>query len=397
MRFGKFSLKLGATLLATGSTLVCIASASHAIDTIGGSITGSARDNYLKAHALNSQSKFEEALLLLNHAIEQDPKLVDAYISRSFSYGKMGMIDKALKDVQKALELDSNNEVAYNNRGFLYLRLGQYDKSIADFTKAIALNPDDEAAWANRAEAYWRAGNPVDALTDCSKAIGFGLDDADPYITRGDILASQGEALRAISDYDTAIGYHPTTANSFHDPGEVYFKRAEQRKFLSNKDLGTARSNGYPVDLAEAITGFKAKITELSAPKAVADALQDAVKSGQIASCSVVDDRSVDITLKDPCSARTFCKIIGWNSPYLVSPDVHQTTWEIQVPRDPLGKVEDHKVATTYPKVGSWSIRAAVKSRPDGELPELTAGASPAYSLAIYDSGITHIRLESSN
>jgi tetratricopeptide (TPR) repeat protein len=397
MRFELSSLGRLASLLLTPASFFLLAPAAPAINATCPPSDLSAKTLYLKAHALNSQSKFEEALPLLNQAIEQDPRFTDAYISRSFSYGKLGKIDKAIKDVQKVLELDSNNEIAYNNRGFLYLRLGQYDKAIADFTKAVALNPGDEAAWANRAEAYWRAGDPADALTDCSKAIGLDAGDADPYITRGDILASQGEAVRAISDYDTAIGYHPTTANSFHELGEVYFKRAEQRRFLSNRDLGTARSNGYPVDLAEAISAFKSQITELSAPKAVSDALQNAVKSGQIASCSVVDDRSVDITLKDPCSAKTFCKTIGWNSPYLVSPDVHQTTWEIQIPRDPIGKVEDHRVATTYPKVGSWSVRAVVKSRPDGELPEITAGASPAYSLAIYDSGITHIRLESSN
>lgn len=352
-----------------------------------------ANDAYLKAHDLNAKSKFEDALPLLNQAIELDPKFVDAYISRSFTFGKMGQVSKALKDAQKALELDSNNEVAHNNRGFLYLRLGQYDKAIADFTKTVALNPDDEAAWANRAEAYWRAGQTADALTDCSKAIGFISGDADPYITRGDILASQGETLRAIGDYDTAISYHPTRANSFHEPGEVNFKRAELRKLLAAKDTQSARNDGYPVELADAIKAFEAKVIELKTTEAVASALQDAVKSGQIAACNATDDRTAEISLRSPISAKTFSQILGWNSPYLVSPDVHQHTWEIQIPKDPLGKVEDNRITTMYPTIGTWLVRATAEARPSGDLPEIVAGASPAYSLGNYDAGITSVRL----
>jgi Tfp pilus assembly protein PilF len=376
MQFRKFFL-LGAAIALTSSD----------------AIATPATDAYVKAHELNAQSKFEEALPLLNQAIELDPKLTDAYISRSFTYGKLEMVSKALKDVQKALELSPNDEVAYNNRGFLYMRLGQYDKAISDFTKAVSLNPEDEAAWANRAEANWRAGKAADALNDCTKAIALTASDADPYITRGDILASQGESARAISDYDTAIGYHPTTANSFHEPGEVYFKRAQQQRLLMNRDLGSAKSNGYPVALAEAVRSFEAKITELNSAKAVSDALQDAVTSGQVASCSATDDKTVEIVLKKPCSARTFSRVIGWHSPYLVSPDVHQTLWEIQVPRDSLGEVKDSRIATTYPKIGTWLIRAAVQSRPQGDLPDVTAGAAPAYSLGAYDSGIIKIDL----
>ncbi|CAN5378858.1 hypothetical protein BH10CYA1_BH10CYA1_20820 [soil metagenome] len=375
MRFGKVLLA-SALLLSTS-----------------GALGTPANDAYLKAHALNAKSKFEDALPLLDQAIALDPKFTDPYISRSFTYGKLGMVNKALKDVQKALELDPNNEVAYNNRGFLYLRIGQYDKAIADFTRAVTLNPDEEAAWANRAEAEWRASQTADALVDCSKAIGFTSGDADPYITRGDILASQGETLRAIGDYDTAISYHPTRANSFHEPGEVYFKRAEQRKLLANQDTQSAKKDGYPVGLADALQSFKANVIELKTTAAVSDAFQDALKSGQVAACKANDDQTVEITLNSPISAKTFSKILGWNSPYLVSPDVHQNTWEIQIPQNPLGKVEDSRIATKYPQIGSWSVRASVESRPAGDLPEIVAGASPAYSLGNYDSGVTRVRL----
>lgn len=375
MRFGKILLA-GAVLVSTNCAWAT-----------------PANEAYLKAHELNAKSKFEEALPLLNQAIELDPKLTDAYISRSFTYGKLGMVYKALKDAQKALELHSNDEVAYNNRGFLYLRLGQYDKAIADLTKAVALNPDNEAAWANRAEAERCAGQTDDALADCSKAIGFMSGDADPYITRGDILASQGETLRAIGDYDTAISCQPTRANSFHEPGEVYFKRAELRKLLAAKDIQSARTDGYPVSLAEALKSFEAKVIELKSAETLADAFQGAVKSGQIAACKAIDGKTVEITLNSPISAKSFSEILAWNSPYLVSPDVHQNTWEIKIPTDPLGKVENSRIATTYPKIGIWSVRVAVQTRPTGELPEVVAGASPAYSLGNYDAGVTSVKL----
>ena len=86
------------------------------------------------------------ALDEINKAIELDPKLATAYLSRGVGNYYMpaqfgGGADKAIGDFQKALQLDPKLSDAYLWMGIAYRKLNKTPEAGAALAKALQLNP----------------------------------------------------------------------------------------------------------------------------------------------------------------------------------------------------------------------------------------------------------------
>jgi tetratricopeptide (TPR) repeat protein len=97
---------------------------------------GNADDYQRLGRARSSEGNFQEAVNLLNRAIELDPRLASSY----------------------------------NARGYAYLRLLRFDAAIADFSEAIRLNPAYANAYHNRAVSRLRKGDRTGAAQDDRRA-----------------------------------------------------------------------------------------------------------------------------------------------------------------------------------------------------------------------------------
>jgi hypothetical protein len=96
----------------------------------------------------------------------------------------------------------------------------------------------------------------------------------------------------------------------------------------------------------------------------------------------------VTITYVEPVSAVLCCEVMGWERPYALSTDVHQTRWQIRLWEADLADPFGPRIHTRVPALGVWAILPQLSGRPQGELPSLRAGASPAYDLRIYAAAI---------
>jgi len=82
---------------------------------------------------------FNNAILHFSKAIELDPKFVDAWFQRAWSYLKLGgkpRYDKALTDANRVLELSLANKAIYFVRADDYL-----NKALADYQIALEADP----------------------------------------------------------------------------------------------------------------------------------------------------------------------------------------------------------------------------------------------------------------
>ena len=94
-----------------------------------------------------------------------------------------------------------------------------------------------------------------------------------------------------------------------------------------------------------------------------------------------------------PVAAAPFCEAMGWQRPYALSTDVHQTRWTIQLWMTDLDDAYRPRIHTRYPTVGHWAVIPQLTGRPQGTLPALHAGASPAYDLQTYTADIAVIEV----
>jgi hypothetical protein len=103
--------------------------------------------------------------------------------------------------------------------------------------------------------------------------------------------------------------------------------------------------------------------------------------------------RYATISLAQPIPARACCEALGWERPYALSTDVHQTRWQIQLWVEDLEDPYGPRIHTRLPTLGAWAVLAQLNDRPAGALPPVQAGASPAYDLALYDAAISAIEV----
>lgn len=116
-------------------------------------------------------TRFDPALENYDKSLELDPELGTAYRNRGNAYKKLGEFEKATEDYTEAIERKPNTEYLYSNRGAVYYNLGEYEKARADYTKAIELNPEFPPTYLNRAELHLTRENARDALADAEKAL----------------------------------------------------------------------------------------------------------------------------------------------------------------------------------------------------------------------------------
>ena len=133
--------------------------------------------------------KYDEAIDSFNKAIQQNPKLVDAYHYRGQAYFQTQRFQNAIQDYNKVLQMAPQNAEAYHHRGQAYSSSGNNDQAIADYTQAISLKPDFAQAYSDRAQAYKAQGKEALALNDLNQALKYDPGQAEGYLSAGNFTS----------------------------------------------------------------------------------------------------------------------------------------------------------------------------------------------------------------
>ncbi|KAJ3646193.1 hypothetical protein Zmor_023790 [Zophobas morio] len=97
-----------------------------------------------EAVQMAENGKFEEALELLNKAVDTAPKRASVYNNRAHVYQFQKRFSEALDDLTKAIELAQNNQKrtlsqALCQRGILHRRASRFDLAREDFETAAQM------------------------------------------------------------------------------------------------------------------------------------------------------------------------------------------------------------------------------------------------------------------
>lgn len=141
-----------------------------------------------QAIKINNQAKqkmekgnYQAAIKDLDQAINLNPGLSEAYLSRGVAYSQQGVRIAAIADFNKAIEINPENAKAYYYRGDEYLQLGEKQKALQDLDKSIKIDSNNPKSYFSRGVLYYLLGNRSEAMENFQQAAFlFGLDgDAD--------------------------------------------------------------------------------------------------------------------------------------------------------------------------------------------------------------------------
>jgi predicted O-linked N-acetylglucosamine transferase (SPINDLY family) len=193
----------------------------------------------------------ENALELIQQAIQSEPNTAFYYCSLGDVYSDLGNITDAIFSYQKAIELKPELVEVHFNMGNAYQVHGQLDEAIASYQKALVLKPDLAVAHQNIAAAFNKSGDFDQAIFHYQKFLNLKPDDATAYNKIGNIFKIQGKLNQAITTYQKALEVKPDLASIHNNLGSAFEERGNLHQAIAayrhalklNPDYAEAHSN----------------------------------------------------------------------------------------------------------------------------------------------------------
>lgn len=184
--------------------------------------------------------QLDEALKAYTMAIEQDPKLAEAYYSRSVVWADRGDFEKAIRDATDAISINPTNARAYNNRGYAYLKMGYFDRAMDDLDKSLKMDDRLAVAYQNRGLANNSLGDFKNAKNDFEIAYLLGYRSTDLWVSWGTALLGLEEFNNAVEKLSQAVLYDADFATAFAKRGYAYLQLGSKYDYQARNDLETA-------------------------------------------------------------------------------------------------------------------------------------------------------------
>jgi tetratricopeptide (TPR) repeat protein len=198
----------------------------------------SAEDFVLRADKRVSQGRLDDAVKDYSTAIDKNPKLADAYLSRAWVYNDTKKYAEAIADCESALKLKPNTLNAYRERGYAHMELANVPGAVSDFTEGLRLEPGNRTLLNYRGKAYLMQKEYDKALDDFSEAMEPAEKSAGLFNNRGEAYLGLGKYNLALKDLNQAIVINPNYADAYAKRAEVYLGQKKYDKALS--DVGRA-------------------------------------------------------------------------------------------------------------------------------------------------------------
>jgi len=137
---------------------------SKGIDTLGEIQNENWLLFYFRGICRERLGKWEDAEKDFRIALELNPDqpLVLNYLG--YSLVDLGLkLDEALAMIEKAVDLRPNDGYIVDSLGWAYYRLGRYDEAVIELERAVELRPADPVINDHLGDAYWKVGRKLEA------------------------------------------------------------------------------------------------------------------------------------------------------------------------------------------------------------------------------------------
>lgn len=183
----------------------------------------------IRGNALLMSSKYEEAVIDFNKAIEIDPKNDWAYANRALAYMHLGILNNAKDDINKALSIDAGKPYGssllyYSYVGQIMVACGDYQEAIKNYTRAINGGQGYPALSVEIAKLYVELKQYEQAVEEYSFAINNKINVIECLLARAGIYEKLGKRIDAIQDYREFITLGAEEGSMVQRPKVEYAK-----------------------------------------------------------------------------------------------------------------------------------------------------------------------------
>jgi len=164
------------------------------------------------AGSLIARGATDEALGLVQKALELRPDYPEAHNNLGLVSTRRGRLDQAIWHYRRALQLDPTYPEAHNNLGFALAGRGDLDEAIAHYRRALEGDPGHAGVHYNLAMALIGQGEERRAAAHLRQAVELQPDFLEAHNNLGILLARGGRLDEAIEQFRQALEIAPASA-----------------------------------------------------------------------------------------------------------------------------------------------------------------------------------------
>lgn len=165
---------------------------------------------HLRAEIALKQDDFDSAIKGFARAITLQPLLPSAYHNFGMTMQNRGNYKEAIRLYDMALDLNPSLKTSRSNRAFVLHQLTRYDEALAEFTALIEQEPQYLEPYINRCNTYLKLRRPEDALADCERALSQDRHCVDAWFNRGFIFGERLDYSGAMANYREVLKRQPS-------------------------------------------------------------------------------------------------------------------------------------------------------------------------------------------
>ncbi len=94
----------------------------------------------IKGEALRMAGRYEEAVIVLQRAVNLDPKVLPVWLALGWCYKRIGQVEMAIQSLNTALEIEPHNALIHYNLACYWSLRGNKQKALQALTIAIDID-----------------------------------------------------------------------------------------------------------------------------------------------------------------------------------------------------------------------------------------------------------------
>jgi Flp pilus assembly protein TadD/transglutaminase-like putative cysteine protease len=154
--------------------------------------------------ALNAGNA-REAIPLLQHAVEIDPKSKQGWNDLGLAYLRLGQFDEAAAAFHKQIAVNPYDEHVYNYLGLTLQQQQKFPEAADAFRKQIDVNPLDPIAHAALGALFLEQHKYSEAIPELDKATVLAPDNAELEVSLGNAFLNTGEKVKALEAFEKGV------------------------------------------------------------------------------------------------------------------------------------------------------------------------------------------------
>lgn len=184
----------------------------------------------LLALQLLGENKLDQALGMIERALEIAPKNATVLATRAHIYIEKGNLTAAKRDIAASAAIEPRNDMMFGARGMLAEKAGNWTEAAAFYSEVLKDFPSHISALARRATAFSKLGNRERALADAAAAIEQDPTRVDMYLLRANQFKNAGQTDESLAEAAAVTAANPENAFAHVTAARIYaaFNRREE-------------------------------------------------------------------------------------------------------------------------------------------------------------------------